>query len=103
MKIFSWRCVNNQSAKSIFQDEWAVRATEAITLLEEAGFLLAEQCEAALESEAIRTAGIIEVHQSYPNSALQVKIAIMFVTYELFSLQRTFQKFQKYSLLFGLH
>jgi len=56
--------------EDIPKNEWAARATKAIELLEEAGFLLAQQ---ALEAYGSENTGIIEVHQSYPNTALQAE------------------------------
>ena len=54
-----------QAWEDIPRKEWAHRATQAIELLEEAGFLLAQQ---ALENYDGNN-GIIEVHASYPNTA----------------------------------
>lgn len=57
--------------EDIPKKEWASRATKAIELLEEAGFLLAQQALDAYVDNG-QGQGIIEVHQSYPNTALQV-------------------------------
>ena len=50
------------------KEEWASKANDAIMLLEEAGFLMAQT--ALAESNA--TGGVVEVHQHFENSALQV-------------------------------
>ena len=50
------------------KEEWASKANDAILLLEEAGFLMAQKALA----ESNSTSGIVEVHQTFENSALQV-------------------------------
>ena len=64
------------------KEEWKTKANEAILLLEEAGFLMAEKalgkdkvCRASTDlfsAQATNESGFIEVHQHFENSALQV-------------------------------
>ena len=64
------------------KEEWKTKANEAILLLEEAGFLMAEKALGnnkvhrastdLFSAQATNESGFIEVHQHFENSALQV-------------------------------